>query len=372
MPEPAPWNPQGDNLPPSFLNTGEGEVPLAKNPEPRIDMRTLASDAASVSASGGSPIPGSYTPATQNQPDRGFAQVRPESEAVWRPPEELKPVPPKAPLSPSPKRKRVFVLIVTVLVLLALGAGGYFAYPYANEFVTTFFGGDETAGEQESEPFQEPNIPVVEQVNPQEDTEVPAPQEEQSSQPQGKVSHVSLFKKSVASEAVTLSRLGITEIQALLSATAPIEEKAIKEIVFRDSENTFISFQNFVKTLWSDVFTENLLSSFNADYTLFTYRDRDGVWPGFVVRLAASDTATVSNFNAEFEKASPNILQTFYPSSPGTGSVWKQGKTGTIQNRYLVYTNGAFTVSLNYAWINGTTLVVGASYDSFKAALNNL
>ena len=341
----------GNQNPP--LGTGEGEIPLAQTPAPKIDIRTMASDIKSVEESGGG-APRPYTPPPQTP------SLRPEPEKKEEPvfrPSEITPVGApaqmtQAPLAPPKKSgKGLTWSVIIAVIVIGLAALGYFViYPILKP--------------AEVIPTPPPPAPPVETPTstPTSTLEVLPPPEP----------YVSLFKTSIsATTEVTLTGfLSLTDIQSSFGS-ATSTTSTIKEVVWRDDQEKLLTFEQITSLIVPQILSTTTVQMFNKNFTAFAYGDSRGVWPGYIFELKDGTTLATAeaNFKNEFEKTPAETLKNFFAADPGAPQTWKQGKTGTILNRYLVFPE--LNTSLNYAWVQNK-LLISTSYDGFKEALKNL
>ncbi len=302
--------------------------------------------------------------AASTQPS--FVPQAPKANPTMSMGQSIPPTGSKSSVPITPKRGHGILWVVALIVLATLLLVFYFIiYP-------TFFekdGAQEQLQKENEVVVNEPSLddvaPPEAEPTPTEEVKTPAP------------SYKSLFK--VAADVVLPAELptpgdGIRVQQAFgkNSATLTSTSPSFREIVLKDGGGVPVSLSVIMSALLPQVFTTQTLSQFsNASY--FSYVDSNNTWPGYVAVLSSSaSTASIqAAVQAELEKASVEALKGLYLHNPGAGDVWKQGKTGTINNRYLVFTDGSFQISLNYGWV-GNTLVISTSYDGFKAALNRL
>jgi len=336
------------------LGTGEGEVPLASTPSPKIDVRTMASDLNSTQESGGG-APRPYTPPPSAPPVSPAAE--PEKEPVFKP-SEISAVQgtgqmAQIPISSRKKSSKTLVwAIVIALIVIGLAALGYFViYPIL------------TTEPEITVPPPPPPSPVeIPTSTPTTTIELPPPPE----------AYISLFKTILATTTeTTLSGfLGLTDVKTSLNAPTSTTP-AIKEVVWRDDQGKLLTFGQLTSLLIPQVLSTTTADMFISNFSAFVYSDSRGAWPGYVFKLKpdAVTAAAQANFKSEFEKASALTLENLFLTIPGTPQTWRQGKTGTITHYYLVFPT--LNTSLTYALV-GDKLIVSTSYDGFKEALKNL
>jgi cytoskeletal protein RodZ len=375
----------------------KGQSP-SQPPKPDVDVRTFDSDVKSTAQSGGG-APKPYTPPTPpppkpaqepkpvEEPKQSFGQVFPSasSKGDGGEPQSEQKEPSPTPMNfdaagleaegmkPKKSPKGLFIGILVLIIVVGLVALGYFfIYP-------VFFGSPgevaEVAPPAPSEPSQ-PEVPVVPQVPVvTEEEETTAPEEEsgetaepETPAPPAVTEHNSLFTTAAdVSGDVTLSSISVTAYKDSLEfATA--EVSVLKEVVFRTGEGEFVSFDDLLGVLLPTVFTGELNQSFEPDFTLFTYTDSNGTWPGFVAQLGEGATLADVQSGVSALENSANLAN-LYLASPGTEGSWGSGSVEGVSNRYLPFSQSG--ASLNYGW-KGNLLVVSTSFPGFREALQRL
>ncbi len=346
-----------------MIGTGEGEVPLANTPLAEATMRTMSSDVASIKESGGGE-PKPYNPQVENlQPMQSFSEV-----PIPQP--EIGGVAPMAPqqeyIAPKPKMN-MYVIIVGILVAVVVIVLGYFfVYPLLSPSV-------QTPPAQQVVPNPEAQVPAAGEPlppNPSETTTTSAvvPPEAPATGPATVVMHSSLFKTSAdASSEVTLASLALPEVKKAIQSGS-VEVPIFKEIVFKNDTGKVYAASSILSVFIPSVFTENVSSLFEKDFSFFTYVDKTDVWPGVVLKLAVG--ADITAAKAEIAKLEiNNEIGSLFFSQPGTASVWKDGKVGSFAGRYIPFSTKGF--AFNYAWVNDY-LILSTSYVGEQAAVKNL
>lgn len=437
-----------DKVPP--IGTGEGESPLAKTfPDQPFDMRTMNSDAKSVSESGGSPTPKPYTPPSASIPKP--SQPPQEKPHPYIPPPPIRPTPPsvvpptpprspmppiqplgmsagfppppsqqtpsqpptfspsgfppppspRPPMPPAPVSSRdIFkppqvetmkastinpgnptlktpssssdmpkksggkgILIGVIVGIIVLGVVAYFVYPSLL-----------------SKPQIDENVPApIESVTENQQEEIiqePITETETTITPEPiTVPHVSLFtmpaKEMIEADVTPFSLTTWKSIFGGETSTAP----TLKEIVATDGD-AVITFSSLVATLFPGAFDQSIVDGFEQNVTVFSYVDSSGIWPGFVANYDSSNgsvslSSLQNSFKTALEQFTPGSLTSLYAADPGTPQTWKQGKTGDVLNRYIIFSAQNSAISMNYGWL-GNSLIVSASYDGFKEAIKHL
>ncbi len=381
-----------------MIGDGEGESPLMMNTDKGggMTMRTMKSDIASMLETGGS-APRPYVPLTQPapapmpmpaSPSQPIPQPASVSSSPVSPmasvptpkstPSPISPSsfqtmasnpPPTTPSSPNlsssdlPSQKGGMGKWIIILVAI-IGLGALYYYVIYPNFL---------APQDEPAPAPQLNTPPV--IPPPAPT--PEPEVIPTSTPAQlppPIIHTSFFKTKA--DIVTEVALTAPDLQSIQTAfgASPVTVPLFKELMLKQNEAQLL-LKDFLALVTPGVFSESALEHFEGDYTLFTYANKDGVFPGYILKgVMASTTRDIlqAATKISLEGADKVGLVNIYPANPGNPSAtWKQGKTGVVVNRYLVFSTPTFATSFNYGWV-GDILVVSASYDGFKEALKRL
>lgn len=365
----APQN-QGAQNGSQFLGTGEGEVPLAKMPSEKIDIRTMASDMKSVEESGGG-APRPYSPQTQEtkapaktetQAQVNFAsQFEKSIESV----QKINAQTPQGVQTPKEKKGGVglfWTILVVIIVLGLIAIGYFFVYPKISgnvekeqEVATT-----EKSGVGETEEI------VAEQTQPTEPVEeiVPPAQQEEPIVVLTVDTHSSFFKtKADLVFDAKLSAFTLSDLKTPVSfekTSVPL----FKEIVWKTQDNKPLSFGQVASLIFPDFFTQEKISNFLDDFTLFSYSNTKGTWLGFVVKLKDNaDLGKIQDGMSVLQK-DPGLKNIFL-SDPGVVGPWKDGKVRNKPTSLASFSLDGATIS--YTWFD-RYLLISSNIDGAEEA----
>jgi hypothetical protein len=352
----------GGIVPPTKeLGTGEGESPLAIpdiKPE-NIAARTMNSDMASIQTQGGGQ-PVAYTPTTQPKPE---VFVPPQAETAPINPTTIGMDAPAAmpadASAPSGNKKPIIMGLASFVIVIALGAIGWFVI-YPN------FSAEEVIPEEIPEaslPAQEENLPPAmpseeSSVLPLENSTSSATTSEEMTETETPETLIHSSFLKIAADAVTELNFEPATLENYKTAFpgGTAEVALFKEIVFKNQTGAYSSGEILALIAPQSLGSDKTL--FAADFTAFSYTDKNGVWPGLVLKIAEGkkEAAATAVKSLETTEESANF---FGGTTPGTATTWKDGKIGTYAGRYLTFaTTGA---SLNYA-VAGDYVVISTSY----------
>ncbi len=364
--QPGGWEPAKP------LGTGEGESPIVPQ-APQVGVRTMNSDKASITT--GDAAPKTYAPQTPaaapsgNQPStQPTVPSAPSfsSQSFDLPQIDMGSAPS---ITPKPKKnnKGLFVALVTFIVVVGLAAIGYFVvYPLlAGPTTPTAPVTQEqtpTNGTSALTPTSTENIPVLGSTSTATSTET-------STTPTA-ATHVSPFKTPLDATMNSTSVLLGAELGSVSIPTS--KNPGLTEIVYQDASGNFIPFGDIMHTIFgADFATGALQNAFIATSTSgFISTDAQGNKALGVVAVAnpSASLAAVKSAFAQALEANQN-LKNIFATDPGAQNAWKSGQTSGVSNRYITFVNSSS--SINYGWV-GNTLVIGSSYDGFKAILSHL
>lgn len=377
---------EGNNIPPMgnvpAIGDGEGEIPLAKQPTEKVDMRTMASDIASMQETGGA-MPRPYTPGTSQTPQQseqklGTLEEKQPMQSTFVQPTNPPvtqgiPIPdmPQTPALETPQKKNIFMWIVGGIVLVGIIAAIYF-------FVVPMFNtspSDETTIPEQSGVKNEgivptENIPPIE--TPESTSTTPEIQEEntQTSLPSGQTLeiHVSFLKNpaDLVFDA-KLSSFGLADMTSALEFTST-SIPVFKEVVFKTMENKPVSFGYVVSRFFPTFFTSETVTKFQNDGTVFTYTNTKGTWLGVIAKLKDGVAiAPIQDSMATLQK-SPDLKNIFI-IDPGAQGAWKDGKIAGKPTSLVSFAqSGAI---LSYTWFD-RYLLIGTNIDASGEAAKRL
>ncbi len=338
-----------DALPDLTPDNNKGfSVPTPPNAD--MGMRTMSSDASSLRSPGGmSTEPKAFNPKDllSNEPAFNPAGNNPNDEF------SLPPEPPH-------KNRGLIIGLGIAGILIILGVVGYFILrPLIQK---TFFA--------PAPPVAPAPEPVV---IPQ---PVPPPAEPQPVPPPPAFQHSSLFPGASAVSAVNIN-LPVLNVESINNgikqAFGPtVAVPAFNETVFMFSGGVVDAYQ-FLGTLIPSLST--LTSAISQDFTGFVYKDKDGVWPGYVFTLQNGNAATEPTLG--LVNAVQSSAAAFYTSDPGAQkSDFREGaklSANFVWVKYKPYTIPGASFNVGQVAINGKNyLIVSTSFQGIKMAVQKL
>ncbi len=364
------------NFPPA-IGDGEGEVPLAKQPTEKIDVRTMSSDIASMQETGGN-MPHAYNPSTtginNNRVDAGGPSFSPQNindgfettNAVSSTPNTNIPkIPPVTAKStpqtpewgegskPAKKKKSAFGWILAIIIIAGILAIGYFfVLPMLSE-------------ESPADINQELNNEIV-PVNNEPIETVP----EVIEPPIG--STLEIHSSLLQSPAdlvfdVPLPGFSYADMKSALTFTST-SLPVFKEVVFKTNSNKPMAFSYILNSFFPSFFTNEITNKFESDGTIFAYTNTAGTWLGFIAKF--KDTGDISAMQNEMAtlQSSPDLINAFL-SDPGTIGAWEDGKIAGKPASLVRFSNTGAV--FGYAWFD-KYLLIGSNIDGSNEAAKRL
>lgn len=341
---------KGSNL----IGTGEGEIPLARIPFQKIDMRTMQSDMSSIKENGGG-MPAAYTPGTTPNAGQPEPTPAPSSFSISDMTAPQATVATSAPQqSPVEKNKKTFLwILIGLAVLIILAAGYFFLLPGLK-------------GLSNNQPEQ-PETPVAPTPQP-----TPAPVVIPTT-PDTSVETIDVhatFLKTVADVVTSeikpkaFTATGIkNEIQAT-TTTTPL----VKEYIVKTSENKPISLFSFGSIFFPNFFNTDMVMDFESDYTFLTYTNTKGTWPVLIAKVKpTSDLVAIKGKTGILEKET--TLKDFYFIDPGTQLDWKVGRVGTKSAAMLEFSTRG--MEFTYSWFD-RYLIISSNLEAAGNAAKRL
>ncbi|OGY60384.1 MAG: hypothetical protein A3B23_01725 [Candidatus Colwellbacteria bacterium RIFCSPLOWO2_01_FULL_48_10] len=340
VPENLPVPPQGDQGIPSV--PPQAEVPFPPSTESQVGIRTMTEDVSLLESSGG------LEPRTQTFRPKDLLG----NEPVFQP-KDAAAVP--SPSGDEARRHHIKMVAISagaVVVIAVAAAAVYFLVL------------------KKPAPLSPPPPPppFVESIEP-----TPVEEVVELPPPPPPFEHRSLFpaQSGVLSADVNITAIGPDNLKVGVKALAAAETKipALKEFALVTSEGDASADQFLTAML--PVLAASIWP-IEKDFTSFFYKDKDGVWPGYVMEVSMG--ANISQLLAEMER-SPKV---FYLDDPGApkATAFKEGAkfSANVQSiRYLQYTKvGA---SFNLATIKldeKTYILLSTSFTGMKEAAKQL
>ncbi len=321
---------------PVSTNGSEGGFSAHVPPPPsEVTVRTLESDLASMGASGGvSPKP---------KPVK-FSHKIDQEESARITAGVATGAPMGTPQQPSAiadffSSKIFLVLSLLILLTVVFLAGYYVIYPLLNP--------------------------------------APAPVQQKAAAPAGvveTVEHKSFFTQPVDGIFTLDASLPVQGMQAdrdKVSALVGGLTGKFFELEPEDSLSQPVYASSFFALIGAEVLKADFLdANFEKDFTMFLYKDKNALLPGYILRLKAGETPILlKNDIAELENASSSWSNLFVMQ---TGTPQPQFHDDLLSGqpvRVLDFSNPSSTLA--YGWFLNKYLIISTSLDGMKEAINH-
>jgi hypothetical protein len=265
----------------------------------------------------------------------------------------------------TPQKQALPWIVIVAVTLLVLGVSGYLGYNYffseksiENTEPSTGRANTQQSGSQR----QTKGSPVVARPIPQ-----------------GAFAHISAFRAPaeqvipfVISGDVTSAADLQTYTQKISSSLSTIKQNAsFLEVLATKSDGSGASFGEFMYSIQTNLLDQGVFAeNFDPDFTFFIYRDSNGYWPGFILKLKPTKNwLYIKDEIARIENATAR--DAIFLTVPGAPSAdgFKDDAVGDVSVRNLNYSNPS--ASFMYAWIRDR-LFISTSRAGFQEALSKL
>ncbi|TSC82637.1 MAG: hypothetical protein G01um101420_160 [Parcubacteria group bacterium Gr01-1014_20] len=321
-----------------FDQQDRGGVNYVPPPPNDVSIRTMESDIRSMALSGGSFVRPDQVPMSQKNQEK--TQIPSPSSDYTQ--------------GPSGKKSKGFLPLVVLVLIMLLGALGYFLYPLFTKNSGTPPASDEEVGST-------PSLPEVSggAISP-------------------KFNHESFFRKSGDSVIDMNIKFAATEITDLENYDQKVnrlltqvqEAEALVEFIARREGGQHLALSEFFEYSSNQVLTSEFMEqNFNRDFTFFTYKNKDGFWPGLVIQLNKGKNWVVVKPEVSKMERSED-LNDFFITSPGDRvGDFKDVLISGQAARILKYSKPS--ANLAYGWFHDY-LVISTSDEGLRMAIERL
>lgn len=246
-------------------------------------------------------------------------------------------------------RSRIVVPVVFLLVVAGLAFIGYFiVYPLFSEQSASLPGETQEASPAPSVPGSREKAGISHQsffaAEPAEDINF-------------------IFDKSPVTQAAQLQTYG-QKLTAFLDNAGITSD--FTELSIQRTDGAFFSIQEFLPLINGEILEASFLEEhFEKDFTAFVYKDRNGYWPGYVLRLKGATIPSLLQI-----EDSPNIVNLFLasPGDPQGAFEERQIDGRSVRARSFSEPGAMF----GYAWHDARYLVVTTSEGGLRRAFEHL
>lgn len=309
-------------------------------PPSEVTVRTLESDLASMAESGGGapkarPVK-FFHKEEEEEKARKAAVVSMPGIATGAPmgtPEAA------APVVPSFLSSKTFLAISLISLLLVVFMAGYFViFPLLN-----------------------PPVP------PQAPAAVPAAQTAAQA-----LQHKSFFTQPVDGSLplqIPSPVDGVAAESRQLSSFVNAVSGSFFEIQPQDGSGQALSATDFFSSINTNVFSAGFLDEdFEKDFTFFLYKDKAGLWPGYVFKLKSAETPLLlANDISKIESASSSLNGLFFAEPANHDAQFHDELLSGQPVRALNFYSP--TSTLAYGWFFNKYLIISTSLDGIKQAV---
>jgi len=144
------------------------------------------------------------------------------------------------------------------------------------------------------------------------------------------------------------------------------------ELALQNAAGAYPSWASFMADINFAVIEPSFFGDhFAPDFTAFVYRDKNGVWPGYVLKLAPNESPVLLRAKLLALEPNADALRSLFATAPGSPS---GGFTDAQVNgqpiRSLAWTTPGATFT--YCWFFNRYLILSTSLDGLRAAVERL
>jgi len=145
------------------------------------------------------------------------------------------------------------------------------------------------------------------------------------------------------------------------------------EIIPQSGDGQAFSADDFFSSIDGNILGSDFLNAnFEKDFTLFLYKDKNGLWPGYILQLSAGKSPIFLQKDVlqKMESALTERANLFL-TSPGLsmGSQFKNGLSGGQPIWFLNFSNASSVMA--YGWFFNKYIAISTSLDGLKQAITH-
>ncbi|MEK7193201.1 MAG: hypothetical protein AAB652_00215 [Patescibacteria group bacterium] len=335
------------------------ESQVASNPSsipapPEVSVRTMTSDIEAMTRGGGTSIIPDGVGSSES--DVAYAPPRPETFT-------LSGEPYKEPFATYVSPRAVIVVGIIAILIMAILIGYFFVYPFFIKLTVP--------------PFN---------ANPGSLTPAPTGIVLPPSSPPSVVTHETFFRiladrtipfvvvKSPVSSVVDLQTYA-QKLTGVINATGGTT--GFYELGLADDAGKPLAASRFFDHISVHLFEPSFLdANFNPDFTAFVYKDRKGIWPGYVLGIKRGKTLSVVQNQIAKEIENSGDITSAFLTSPGKPSpgVFRDALFLDHTVRYFTFDvpGSVAQTEFSYSWFNDKFLVISTSRGGLEKAFEHL
>lgn len=141
------------------------------------------------------------------------------------------------------------------------------------------------------------------------------------------------------------------------------------EITPQDSSGQPLSAKNFFSSIGANIFEPAFVgANFNPDFTIFLHRDKNGIWPGYILQLKTGETPLLLQKDvAGIENVSSSWVSIFLETAGTSGGGFRDEISYGQPIRVFSFLNSSSTLS--YGWFFNKYLIISTSLEGMKQAI---
>ncbi|HUX36085.1 MAG TPA: hypothetical protein VMV71_03570 [Candidatus Paceibacterota bacterium] len=130
-----------------------------------------------------------------------------------------------------------------------------------------------------------------------------------------------------------------------------------------------IAASDFLNLINANVLDKNFLNAnFEKDFTMFLYKDKTDIWPGYIFKIKAGETPLlIGNDVSKIENASSSWSNLFLGTAGTPDASFHDDLSSGQPIRVINFSNPSSTLS--YGWFFNKYLIISTSLDGMKQAV---
>lgn len=350
-------------------------VVTAAPPPAEVKIRTMRSDLESMAKSGGG------LPRFQTVKVPGLSSQVTAQTVV---------MPGEVGAIPGPQSNKTLIILAVVVGLIVVAAAGWFGYSYLtadhsaapNPQAPAAPSSTQTQSNSALAPTTTPVVALAQVQTPSSASTTTA----SSPASAALFTHVSVFKipadqtlaisfSAGAAQSASDLESYSQKITSLVATAKP--SATFLEIDAKNTQDKDASINDLFSAASAPVLSSQILAAdFKPDATFFVYRDKNGLWPGYVLQVAplAGEAGKTLQNNAQAIEQS-EVIPGLFLANPGTPSPngFSSSTIAGLPVRILSFTGGTVPSTFVYGWANNNQyLILSTSPAGFADAVKHL
>lgn len=169
---------------------------------------------------------------------------------------------------------------------------------------------------------------------------------------------------AASTEGLEAYRARVNGVIAGISSSTP----AFFDASLQNTKGEPLSAANFLDSIGANIWSSKFISlNFNADFTFFLYKDKNGVWPGYAFQLGQNKSPILLQQDLRKIESAPNLKNLFLNDPGFLASAFQDGLASGQPVRMANFSDKKSV--LVYGWFFNKYLIVSTSLGGLTQAL---